>query len=300
MEDLVKRINRLKEKRKAIILAHNYQAGEVQDIADYVGDSLGLSQQAARTDANVIVFCGVHFMAETAAILCPNKTVLMPDTNAGCPMADMITAEELRLAREKHPEAIVVCYVNTSAAVEAESDICCTSTNAIKVVESLTDAKEIIFVPDQYLGHYVSTRTTKRIIPWIGFCPTHVKILPEDIERLKAEHPGAEVIVHPECVPEVIALADEVLSTSGMCRYAKNSKAREIIVGTEVGILHRLHKENPGKEFYAASELAFCPHMKLTTLEKILWCLEEMSGQVVVPEKIRIKAKRAIDRMLSL
>jgi len=204
------------------------------------------------------------------------------------------------LAREKHPEAIVVCYVNTSAAVKAESDICCTSTNAIKVVESLTDAEEIIFVPDQYLGHYVSTRTTKRIIPWIGFCPTHVKILPEDIERLKAEHPGAEVIVHPECVPEVIALADEVLSTSGMCRYAKNSKAREIIVGTEVGILHRLHKENPGKEFYAASELAFCPHMKLTTLEKILWCLEEMSGQVVVPEKIRIKAKRAIDRMLSL
>jgi quinolinate synthase len=298
--DIIEKIKELKEKRNAIILAHNYQIGEVQEIADYIGDSLGLSRKAAQTDADVIVFCGVHFMAETASILCPDKIVIMPDIKAGCPMADMVTGEELRAKKREHPKAAVVCYVNTTAETKAESDICCTSANAIRVVESLKEFEEVIFVPDQYLGHYVSTKTTKKIILWKGFCPVHLRILPEDVRRLKAEHPRAEVMVHPECIPEVIALADEVLSTGGMCRHARESRAEEIIVGTEVGLLYRLQKENPNKRFYAASERAICPHMKLTNLEKVLWALEDMSGEVKVPEDVRIRAKRAIDRMMEI
>lgn len=296
-KNLVEKILELKEKRNAIILAHNYQIGEVQDIADYLGDSLGLSRQAAKTDVGVIVFCGVHFMAETAAILCPDKIVLMPDINAGCPMADMIDKERLKLLKSKHPRAIVVSYVNTSAEVKAESDICCTSANAVKLIKSLK-SQEIIFTPDKYLAHYVSSKTSKKIIPWNGYCPSHVKILPEDILKAKHSHPGAEVIVHPECTPEVIELSDKALSTEGMCKYVKESNTLEIIVGTEIGLLYRLRKENPGKKFYPASELATCPNMKLTTLEKILWSLEDMKEQVTVPEEIRIKAKKAIDRML--
>ncbi|MCG2678221.1 quinolinate synthase NadA [bacterium] len=298
-KNLAEKILELKKKRNAIILAHNYQIGEVQDVADYLGDSLGLSRQAAKTDAEVIVFCGVHFMAETAAILCPDKIVLMPDISAGCPMADMIDKERLKALKRKHPKATVVSYVNTPAEVKAESDICCTSANAVKLIKSLK-SQEIIFTPDKYLAHYITTKTDKRIIPWDGFCPTHIRILPEDIKKQKKKYPKALVLVHPECTPEVIRLSDRALSTEGMCKYAKESNTSQIIVGTEIGLLHRLRKENPGKKFYPASELAICPSMKLTTLEKVLWSLEDMKEQVIVPEEIRIKAKKAIDRMLEI
>ena len=297
--ELIEKISALKKRRGAVILVHNYQLGEVQDIADFIGDSLELSQNAAKTNASVIVFCGVHFMAETASILCPDKVVLLPDINAGCPMANMITAERLREKKKEHPQAVVVCYVNSSAEVKAESDICCTSANAVKVVESL-DAREIIFIPDQYLGHYVSAKTSKKMILWPGFCPTHVRIKPERIKELKREYPQANVVVHPECRPEVIALADEVLSTSGMCRYARRDDVREMVVGTEMGIIHRLRKENPGKRFIPVSEQAICPNMKLITLEKVLWSLEEMNPEVKVPEEIRLRAKAAVDKMLKI
>ncbi len=301
MEDrdaaLIEKISTLRKKRNAVILAHNYQLGDVQDIADFVGDSLELSQNAAKTSADVIVFCGVHFMAETASILCPDKVVLLPDMNAGCPMADMITAEGLRAKKKEHPEAAVVCYINSSAEVKAESDICCTSANAIEIVQSL-GAREIIFIPDQYLGHYVSARTGKKMVLWPGFCPTHVRIKPEKIEELRQEHPQAKVVVHPECRPEVITLADEVASTSGMCRYARRDEVREMVIGTELGIIHRLRKENPGKRFIPVSEQAICPNMKLITLEKVLWSLEEMKPEVKVPQRIRLRAKAAVDKML--
>ena len=297
--ELLEKISVLKERRNAVLLVHNYQLGEVQDIADFIGDSLDLSQRAAETDADVIVFCGVHFMAETASILCPDKVVLLPDVNAGCPMANMITAERLQAKKKEHPQAAVVCYINSSAEVKAESDICCTSANAVRVVESL-DAREILFVPDQYLGHYVSTRTSKKMILWPGFCPTHVRIKPERIKELKKECPQARVVVHPECTPEVIALADEVLSTSGMCKYAGRDEVREMVVGTEIGIIHRLKKENPGKKFIPISEQAICPNMKLTTLEKVLWSLEEIEPEVKVAEPIRFKAKAAVDKMLKI
>jgi quinolinate synthase len=297
--ELIEKISAFKKRRNAVILAHNYQLGEVQDIADFVGDSLDLSQRAAETAADVIVFCGVHFMAETASILCPDKVVLLPDSNAGCPLANMITVERLRATKKEHPQAVVVCYINSSAEVKAESDVCCTSANAVKVVESL-DAREILFVPDQYLGHYVSTKTDKKMTLWPGFCPTHARIKPERIKELKKEYPQAKVVVHPECTPEVIALADEVLSTSGMCRYARRDEVREMVVGTEMGIIHRLKKENPGKRFIPISEQAICPNMKLITLEKVLWSLEDMGPEVKVPEGIRLKAKAVVDKMLKI
>jgi quinolinate synthase len=298
-KELVEQINDLRKQRNAVLLVHNYQRGEVQDIADFIGDSLELSQKAAGTDADVIVFCGVHFMAETAAILCPDKTVLLPDAHAGCPMADMITADRLREKKAELPGAAVVCYVNSSADVKAESDICCTSANAVKVIEAIDD-EEILFIPDQYLGHYVSTKTDKKIHLWPGYCPTHARIQPDDITRLKREHPEAKAVVHPECRPEVIELADAVLSTSGMCRYAQETDAREIIVGTEIGIIHRLKKENPDKTFFPISDKAICPNMKKITLEKVLWSLKEMSPQVTVPEPIRVRAKQAVDWMLEI
>ncbi|MCK5534241.1 quinolinate synthase NadA [bacterium] len=294
---LVEKIMKLKEKRKAVILVHNYQRPEVQDIADYLGDSLELSRKAAQTDAKVIVFCGVHFMAETAAILSPDKTVLMPDINAGCPMADMVNAEKVKELKRKHPEAAVVSYVNTTAEVKTESDVCCTSANATEVVKSVK-SREIIFLPDKYLGHYVSCRTGKNLILVNGYCPVHLKILAQDIKSKKEKYPGAEVLVHPECIPEVIALADKTLSTSGMCKYAKDSKVKEMIIGTEVGIIYRLQKENPDKKFYPASEIAICPNMKLNNLEKVLWALEDMKFEVKVEKETRIKAKKAIDKML--
>jgi quinolinate synthase len=299
-DDILKeQILKLKKERKAVILAHNYQRGEAQDIADFVGDSLELAQKAVKTDADVIVFCGVHFMAETAAILNPEKTVLLPDASAGCPMADMITAEQLRQQKQKMPNATVVTYVNSTAAVKAESDYCCTSANGVKVVGSIANA-EIIFVPDQYLGDFIAKRTGKTLTLWPGYCPTHVNILPEDIVNRKQEHPKAKTVVHPECRPDVIALADEALSTSGIVRYAARTDVKELIVGTEVEILHRLNKENPGKQFYAASKKAICPDMKKITLEKILKSLETMKPEVTVPEAIRIRAKRAVDRMLAI
>jgi len=297
--ELTEKILNLKKTRDAVILAHNYQLGEVQDIADFVGDSLELSQSAAKTDAEVIVFCGVRFMAETASILCPDKIVLLPDMHAGCPMADMITAEELRRRKRELRGATVVCYINSSAEIKAESDICCTSANAVNVIESL-DANEILFVPDQYLGHYISTKTDKRMSFWPGFCPAHIRIQPQHIAQLKEEYPQAKVVVHPECRPEVIALADEVLSTGGICRYARREDVTQMIVGTEVGIIHRIRKENPGKKFILASEQAICPRMKLITLENVLWSLQEMTPQVKVPEEIRLKAKAAVDKMLEI
>jgi quinolinate synthase len=296
---IVADILRLKQERQAIILVHNYQLGEVQDIADCVGDSLGLSQRAAKADAKVIVFCGVHFMAETASIICPDKTVLLPDVNAGCPMADMITADELRAEKRKFPKAAVVCYVNSSAEVKAESDVCCTSANAVKVVERIKN-DEILFIPDQYLGHYVSTKVKKTMHFWPGYCPTHARILPHHITELRRQFPHAKVVVHPECRPEVTALADEVLSTEGMCRYATQTEVKQLIMGTEIGVLYRLKKENPGKQFIPISEQAICPNMKQITLEKVLWSLEELAPEVKVPENIRLRAKAAVDKMLEV
>jgi len=298
--DIEKKIRDLKKKREAVILAHNYQLPEVQDIADFHGDSLELSRRAAKTDAKVIVFCGVYFMAETASIICPHKKIIMPDTHASCPMANIIKAEDIRKLREKHPHAAVVGYVNTPAEVKAELDVCCTSTNAIAVVNGLKDAKEIIFVPDKYLANYVSLKTGRKLISWNGFCPTHVKILPEDILREKKFHPKAKVIAHPECLPSVLELSDEVLSTSAMCKFAKETAAKEIIVATEVGLIYRLKKDYPDKEFYPASEAAVCPNMKRTTQEKVLWALEELKEEVRVSDEIRTRARRAIDKMLEI
>jgi len=299
-KDLSEKIQELKKKRQAIILVHNYQLPEVQDIADFRGDSLELSRIASKTDAKVIVFCGVHFMAETASILCPQKKVLMPDINSGCPMANMMTVKDLKKLKEKHPRAVVVGYVNTSAEVKAELDVCCTSTNAVAVVNALCDKEEIIFVPDKYLADFVEKRSGRKLIKWNGFCPTHIKILPEDIIREKKFHPQAKVIVHPECLPSVVAMADEVLSTSQMCKFAKDTKAGEIIVGTEVGLIYRLKKDNPSKEFYPASESAVCPNMKRINQEKIMWALEELKEEVRVHDEIRNRAKKAIDKMLQI
>jgi len=319
VNNMIGRINELKKKRNAVILVHNYQLPEVQDIADFLGDSLGLSRKAAETDAEVIVFCGVHFMAETASILCPDKVVLIPDINAGCPMADMIDAENLRRLKREHPDAVVVAYVNTTAEVKAESDVCCTSANAVKIVNSLPD-KKIIFIPDKYLGQYVASQihpvrnkspeaialprarisngTSKKIIFWEGYCPIHVRILADDILSMKKEHPSAEVIVHPECTPEVISLADKVFSTTGMVNYAKQAECEEMIIGTEIGIIYRLQKDNPDKIFYPASEKAVCENMKKNNLEKVLWSLENLKHEIKVEEQISRKAKKAIDKML--
>lgn len=297
---LEEKISELKKKREAIILAHNYQLPEVQDVADFHGDSLELSRIAAKTEAKVIIFCGVNFMAETASILCPDKIVIMPDINAGCPMANMITAADLRKLKEKYPKAVVVGYVNTSAEVKAELDVCCTSTNAVAVINAFKDKEEIIFIPDKYLADFVSKRTGRKLIAWRGFCPSHIKILPEDIKREKKFHPHAKVMVHPECLPQVVAMADEVLSTSKMCQFAKETQVGEIIVGTEVGLIYRLKKDNPNKDFYPASEAAICPNMKRTTQEKILWALEEMKEEVRVSDDIRQSARKAINRMLEI
>ncbi len=297
---IVDEILKLKRERNAVILAHNYQLGEVQDIADFVGDSLELSQKASKTQADVIVFCGVHFMAETAAIICPDRTVLLPELHAGCPMANMITPAGLRKKKKEYPGATVVCYVNTTAAVKAESDICCTSANAVKVVQSLDPASQVIFVPDQYLGGWVAEQTGREMVLWPGYCPTHARILPEDIIRRKAEHPNAKVLVHPECRPEAKALADAVLSTGGMTRYARESGASEMIIGTEIGIIHRLQTENQGKRFYPVSEQAVCPRMKLIALDTILLSMRNNSHIIKIPETVRVKAARAVDRMLAV
>ncbi len=295
---LIEKIESLKKRRNAFFLAHNYQLGEVQDIADFVGDSLELIQEAAATDADVIVFCGVQCMAETAAIVCTDKIVILPDMNAGCTLANMVTAERLREKKDQHPGATVVCYINTPAVVKAESDICYAEADAVSVVEKLPANEEIMFIPDQYLGDYVATRTGRELILWPGYCSPHVKIRPEDIARQKEEYPQAKVVVHLECIPQVKNLADAVLGTGGMVKFARETDATEIIVGTETGILHRLRKENPGKVFIPASERALCTTMKVVNLENILWSLENMSPQIEIPDEIRLKAKPAVDKML--
>lgn len=297
--DLVEKIKKLKKERNAVILAHNYQLPEVQDIADFVGDSLELSRIAKKVEEEVIIFCGVHFMAETASILSPEKIVILPDITAGCPLANMITPEDVKRLKEEFPKALVVAYVNTSAEVKAESDYCCTSANAISVVEKVP-SEEIIFIPDRNLGYYVSKHTSKKMYIWNGFCPTHQRILPQDIEKLKSKHPNAKVVVHPECRREVLELADKIASTSGIIKYIKEDNGKEYIIGTEMGILHRLRKEAPEKIFYPASPLAVCPNMKKITLEKILWALEDLKPIIKVSEPIRSKALKAIENMLSL
>lgn len=292
-------IRALLKDRNAVLLAHNYMRDEVQEIADITGDSLALSMEAARTTAAVIVFCGVHFMAESAAILSPDKTVLLPRLDAGCPMADMITAGELRKFKAERPGLPVVTYVNSSAAVKAESDICCTSANALKVVNSLS-APEIIFTPDRNLGRYVSQFSAKKFHLWDGYCPTHERLKPEAVTALKKSHPDALFICHPECNPAVTALADHVCSTSGMYDYCLKSSAKCFIIGTEAGILYRLKKQNPGKEFILASPALICPNMKLTSLEDILQALQTMEPVVKVAESVRVRAVTALDRMIAV
>ena len=299
MNAVIEKIQELKKKRKAVLLVHNYQLPEVQDIADFTGDSLGLSIEASKTDAEVIVFCGVYFMAETAKILSPKKTVLIPDPNAGCPMADMITAKELRALKAQHPKAKVIAYVNTSAEVKAECDYCCTSANAVEMLQDAFDEKdEIIFVPDKHLASYAASQTGRRVIIWEGYCPSHALILPEHILKLKKEHPRAKVMVHPECNASVTKIADAVLSTSGMLKYAKESDAKEFIFGTEIGMGYPLKMENPGKEFYPASPAALCPNMKKITLAKVLHALEAMVCEVKLSDEILARARKPIDNML--
>ena len=299
---LVEDIRRLKEERRAVILAHNYQRGELQDIADFTGDSLGLTQQAAKTDAKVIVFCGVHFMAETAAIMNPDKLVLIPDKEAGCSLAAMISGESLRRWKAEHPGAVVVSYINCTAEVKAESDYICTSTNAQKIIEAVPAGKEILFCPDQFLGTFLQKKTGRKMHLWPGYCHAHNKIKTERIVGLKRDHPGAQFLMHPECgcLTSCMPLADKVVSTEGIVKAARESTAKDIIVGTEVGILHRLQRENPDKTFYPAAEEAFCEFMKLNDLEKVLHSLEDLEYKVVVPEAIANRARRAIERMLEI
>jgi len=297
--EIIQKIHQVAEERDALILAHNYQRDEIQELADITGDSLGLSIEAAKTDKQVIVFCGVHFMAESAAILSPQKTVLLPRLDAGCPMADMVTPETLREVKAKFPGMPVVTYVNSSAAVKAESDICCTSANAVRVVNSLPDP-EVLLVPDRNLGKYIASHTDKVCHFWEGYCPTHDRFAVEDVNRALAEHPDALFMAHPECPPEILEHADHICSTSGMYDFARQSSARTFIVGTEAGILYRLRKENPEKQFILPTSRLVCPNMKLTSLEDVLAALETMTPRITVPEEIRLPAKRTLDRMLAV
>lgn len=299
-EELVRKIKELKEKRQAVIVAHSYQIDDVQEIADMVGDSFALSKYCAASDANTIVFCGVHFMAESAKILSPEKTVLLPVLDAGCPMADMVTAETLREAKKRYPQAVVVCYINSSAEVKAESDICCTSSNAVSVIRSVKE-KDIIFVPDKNLGSYVAKMVPeKNIIFWEGFCITHHRIKAGEVRKIKEMHPDALLLVHPECQPEVTALADFVGSTKQIIDYAGKSGNTKFIIGTEMGVLYKLKKDNPEKTFYLMSQGLICPNMKKTTLQSVYDSLNEMKYNIELDEDIRIKAKKALDRMLEI
>jgi quinolinate synthase len=320
---LHEKILTLKEKKKAIILAHNYQREEVQDVADYTGDSLELSRTAASVDCDVIVFCGVNFMAESASILSPEKTVLLPEISACCPMADMITVGEARNIRTQfpgfeykngftypaeftlkdikklHPGVPVVTYVNTTADVKAESDICCTSANVGKIVESL-DTDKVICVPDKNLSAWIAKNTDKEVIAWDGFCHVHERATSKDVRKAREAHPDAVVLAHPECRMEVLDLADHVTSTSGMLRYAESSDAREFIIGTETGLMYKLGKDNPEKSFYPLRKDMVCPNMKKTSLKSVLHSLETETYKIKVPDKIRIPAKKALDRMLEV
>ncbi|MBI4243788.1 MAG: quinolinate synthase NadA [Planctomycetes bacterium] len=292
----------LKKKRNAIILAHNYQRGEVQDIADVIGDSLLLAQKAAKTDCEIIVFCGVHFMAETAAIFSPEKIVLIPDKEAGCSLASMISVDSLCKWKSEHPGAIVVCYVNSSAEVKAESDYCCTSSNAHKVINAIPEDREILFIPDQYLGQYLKNLTGRNIHIWPGYCHAHHKITTESVVRKINEHPEAEFVMHPECgcLTHCMKFADKILSTEGIVKYVKESPNKSFIIGTEVGILDRIKRVAPEKEVHPVTEEAYCEFMKLNTLEKIAWSLEDLEYRVTVPEDIAKKARVPIQRMLEI
>jgi quinolinate synthase len=310
--ELQQRIRVLARERNAVILAHNYERPEVQDVADFVGDSLGLSREAAKTDAEVIVFCGVHFMAETAAILSPNKTVLLPDLAAGCSLAATIDADQLRTWKTEHPGAVVVAYVNTTAEVKAESDYCCTSGNAVEIINAIPEEQEILFLPDMFLGAHVRRVTgRKNIHVWMGECHVHAGIDPENIRLQRSLHPDAEFLIHPECgcatsVVEAISAGDvdpegaHILSTEGMIKRPGESEAKSFIVATEVGILHRLEKAYPNKKFYAANERASCAYMKVTTLPKVLAALEHLQHRITVPEDIAKRATLAIERMVSI
>ncbi len=298
-QELLRQIALLKKEREAVILAHNYQPPEIQDLADFTGDSLELSRIAAKTPAQVIVFCGVQFMGETAAILSPDKTVLLPVLEAGCTLADYATVERLREMKKKYPDAVVVTYVNSSAEVKAETDICCTSANAVEIVKSIDGNRPILFVPDYNLGHYAAKMAKREIILWDGCCPTHALLSTFAIAKAKQKWPEAQVIMHPECKPETLELADFVGSTSGMLSYVKKQPAgTSFIVGTEVGLLHRLGKENPDKAFYAASDYLICPMMKMTTLKDVKDALEKMRYVVKVDASVRLRAKAAVDAML--
>lgn len=300
-EELIRRIGDLKRERDALILTHNYQRPEVQDIADHTGDSLELSRIAAKANRAVIVFCGVQFMAETAAILCPEKTVLLPVREAGCPLADRATAEQVRQMRTRHPEAIVVAYVNTSAQVKAESDICCTSANAVEVVRSVDAERAILFVSDRNLGHYVGRMARRRVILWDGSCPIHAALSAADVQQAKKDHLETKVMAHPECRPEVLELVDRVAGTAGMLAYAAEQAPRTaFIVGTDIGLIHRLRKENPSQTFYPATDYLVCPTMKLTTLEDVRRSLERMEHVVSLDEPVRVKARSALDAMLAV
>lgn len=298
--DLQSEIRALLRERHAILLAHYYQREEVQEIADFLGDSLALSIEAAQTQAEVIVFAGVHFMAESASILSPDKTVLLPRLEAGCALADKITPEALAKARQQYPEATVVTYINSSAEIKAHSDICCTSSNAVKVIESLKDARQILMIPDGNLARYMAKFTDKEIIPWDGYCPVHHFLHPEEIARAKSEHPNAPFIAHPECTQAVLEMADFVGSTAAMIQFCRATEAREIIVGTEIGIMTPLKKENPDKIFISPSKRLVCETMKSITLEDIASNLKTMKPVVKVPEAIRIPARRSLDRMLAV
>ncbi len=297
---IIEEIKGLKVARNAIILAHNYQPGEIQDLADFTGDSLELARKAATVAEDVVVFCGVHFMAETAAILNPLKTVLLPTPDAGCPMADMITGEQLRELKLKHPGAKVLCYVNSTAEIKAESDCCVTSSNAVAVARSMPADQQIIFVPDQHLGSWTAEQLGRKFILWPGFCPTHARMTEHQIALARAKYPGAPVIVHPECPKGVRDAADQVLSTGGMCRYVKGRPETAFIVGTETGILHRLQHENSDKQFFPLLDSAVCPNMKKTTIEKVLWSLRENATIVRVEEPIASRARKSIEAMLAV
>ncbi len=296
---MIKEINRLKKELNAIILAHNYQPPEVQDIADFVGDSLDLAKKGARTEASIIVFCGVRFMAESAKILAPEKTVLLPVQDAGCAMADMVDEDKLKDLKQKNPDAKVVCYVNTTARTKALCDYCCTSANALAVVQSIPE-KKIIFVPDRNLGHWVKTQTDKEIILYPGYCYVHKKIKRDTVSKIKSAYPDAEVLIHPEADPETLELADYVLSTNGMVNQVKKSRARRFIIGTESGLIHRLKKENPGKEFFSAGDALVCVNMKKTRLFDILHALENMEYKIEIEPAIMNQAKRALQKMVEI
>lgn len=308
--ELIEEINRLRKERNAVLLAHNYQLPEIQDLADYTGDSLGLARQAAKTDADVIVFCGVHFMAETAAILSPEKRVLLPELEAGCSLSDTITAEQLREWKKEHPDAVVVSYVNTSAAVKAESDLCCTSSNAVQVVESIPEDKEILFLPDMFLGSFVEKATGRKMKIWMGECHVHAGIHPAELHEITQTFPDAEVLVHPECGCSTSNLYDlamgdmpsntSMLSTGKMIEHAKNSSASTFVVATEIGILHRLRQDNPEKRFIPASEEAICPFMKMITLEKVYRALRDDIYPIEVDKETADRARKAIERMVEI